>query len=144
MREESENSSSSSSSRSRLVENDQRRRAKQTNKQKGLKQNKLQFSSNNQPSLLLCTHTHNIPQQKCQQVMQDYLAILHHGIVTPTEKPTHYARLPTHSASWNSHPNRKKPAIYGRLPTHYALWNSHSNRSANTLCKTTYPFCTME
>jgi hypothetical protein len=33
--------------------------------------------------------------------MDDYLPIMQRGIVSQTEAPTRYARLPTHSAPWN-------------------------------------------
>jgi hypothetical protein len=95
------------------------------------------------------THTHT-PKTESQQVMQDYLPILHYGISHPSRKanhllenylpimycgivtqtevpPTRYARLPTHYALWNSHPNRKKchqHVMQDYLPTHSALWNS--------------------
>ncbi len=39
--------------------------------------------------------------EKSQQFMEDYLPIMHCGIVTQTEAPTRYARLPTRSALWN-------------------------------------------
>ncbi len=56
--------------------------------------------------------------------MQDYLPILHHGIVTPTEKSQHimqdYLPILDHGIVTQT---EKKPAIYG---------------------KTTYPLCIVE
>jgi len=40
-------------------------------------------------------------KKKANTFMDDYLPIMHCGIVSQTEAPTRYARLPTHSALWN-------------------------------------------
>jgi hypothetical protein len=71
-------------------------------------------------------HTYTHTQIESQQVMQHYLPILHHGIVTQTDKPTIYVEdyLPIIHCGIVTQTQVPTNKSYATLPTHSALFRS--------------------